>query len=406
MLKPKTLTISYLFLTVCLFLYSYTQVDLNLTISQWSIWQVIQKAFQYIGWFQRPLSTTLYTLLLALFFTCYFAMLQLVKKGKLTQSHFWHLIIPISVILLFSYNAFSYDLFNYMFDARIITLHHLSPYGYKALDFPQDPWVNFMRWTHRTYPYGSVWLALTVPLSFIGLQYFLPTLFLFKALMVGSFLGTVYFIGKILEKVSPSEKLFGMAFFALNPLVIFESLVSAHNDIVMMFFAMMGTYFLIRRKYVFAYGALWFSAQTKFINDGMPDMLQIILPILMVVGVALLWGFRSKIENKLWNMFFFCGGIGMIIAMIFASGRTELQPWYFIWPLSFAALLVKRWEIVLATIPVSIGLLLHYVPFLYTGNWDPPIPTIKLGITGISIALGLFMACGYFIFLQQSFKRK
>ena len=44
-------TIGYLLTIVGLFFYSFTQVDLNLTLSEWSVWQVIQKYFQHIGYF-------------------------------------------------------------------------------------------------------------------------------------------------------------------------------------------------------------------------------------------------------------------------------------------------------------------------------------------------------------------
>ena len=47
----------YIVVSICLFLYSYTQVDLNLTLSRASTVQTIQKAFQYIGFYNRPVST-------------------------------------------------------------------------------------------------------------------------------------------------------------------------------------------------------------------------------------------------------------------------------------------------------------------------------------------------------------
>lgn len=385
----KFLSFGYWVAAIGLFFYSYTQVDLNLTLSQWSIWKLIQTSFQYIGWFNRPLSTGIYLILLVLLILLYFLFLAQAKTNSIKVTQFWKLLVPVSIILLFAYNAFSYDLFNYMFDARIVTLHHLSPYGYKALDFPKDPWVNFMRWTHRTYPYGSVWLWLTIPLSYVGMQFFLPTLFLFKALMAGAYLGSVYIIGKILEKTAPQQKLFGMAFFALNPLVVIESLVSAHNDIVMMFFALLGFYFLLTRRYILAYVGFWLFIQTKFISDPIPDSIQIALPVVMGLIVVALWLLEKKVKEINRDILFIGGGILMTLAVVLASMRTELQPWYYIWPLTFVALVPKRKAILYGAIPLSIGLLLHYVPFLYTGNWDPPIPIIKVWITGVSLVLGM-----------------
>ena len=141
--------IGYLVLVIGLFLYSFTQVDLSLTLSQWSIWQVIQKFFQHIGYFQRPLSTFLYIVIILLLFISYFLFLLLAHKKKVTRKQIWILVIATSIILTFSYNAFSYDLFNYIFDAKIVTFYHQNPYEQKALDYFNDSWTNFMRSTHR-----------------------------------------------------------------------------------------------------------------------------------------------------------------------------------------------------------------------------------------------------------------
>jgi hypothetical protein len=383
------LAIGYLITAAGLFFYSYTQVDLNLTLSQWSVWKTIQTSFQYIGWFNRPLSTSLYLALLTLLFLFYYACLDQVKKNMVAVEQFWKLVFLLSIVLLFSYNAFSYDLFNYMFDARIVTYHHLSPYAYKALDFPHDPWINFMRWTHRTYPYGMLWLALTVPLSFIGFQYFLPTLFLFKGLMVCSYLGSVYFIGKIVERIAQKDKLFAMGLFALNPLVVIESLVSSHNDIVMMFFALMGIYFLLKRRYILAFISLIFSMHIKFINVSLPTILGQVIPVGIAFSIVGVWLMNKKKKEINWALLFWGISMLMVLAIIFASQRTELQPWYLLWVLPILSLIPARNLLVPLIIVISLGLLLHYVPFLYTGNWNSPIPMIKSWLTASAICIGI-----------------
>src|SRR5260221_5451039 len=155
----------YFLVILGLFFYSYTQVDLSLTLSRISIWQTIEKSFQYIGYFNRPLSTYLYLGILLLLFGFYIYFLKLVNKQKVKRKEVWLIIITLSVILTFSYNAFSYDLFNNIFDAKILTHYQLNPYSFKALDFPHDPMLSFMHWTQRTYPYGPIWLFFSIPLS-------------------------------------------------------------------------------------------------------------------------------------------------------------------------------------------------------------------------------------------------
>src|SRR3989344_172434 len=211
--KFKVSIMGYLISVVGLFLYSFTQIDLGLTLSQVSIWQTAVKFFKNIGYFERPLSSLFFVGIVLLLFIFYLFILNAIHKKKVSKKNVWFLIIAAAVILTFSYNAFSYDIFNYIFDAKIVTYYHQSPYLYRALDFQGDPMLSFMHWTHRLYPYGPIWLGLTVPLS-VGLKFFLPTFFLFKALMSLSFLGTAFFIGKILKKFFQGNEVFGIAFFA------------------------------------------------------------------------------------------------------------------------------------------------------------------------------------------------
>jgi len=367
---------------VGLFFYSFTQVDLNLTLSEWSVWQVIQKYFQHIGYFQRPLSSFLFVgIALSLFFF-YLMILRRVHEKKIDKQTIWFLTITTTLILTFSYNAFSYDLFNYMFDAKIITYYNQNPYVHKALDFPGDPMLSFMHWTHRLYPYGPTWLGLTVPLS-IGIKFFLPTFFLFKILMSLSFLGTVFFIGKILQKLSSKDELFGVAFFALNPLVIVESLVSAHNDIVMMFFAIWALYLLMSKKYVRSIILFILSIGVKFATA-------FLVPVFLLI-----YFFKKRNKRLNWEILFSAIAILMVVPVVLATIRTSFQPWYLLNLLPFVALVSKKSYFFIPSIILSLFSLLQYLPFLYLGNWDMPVPVILLWLTISSIFLSIVISLGY-----------
>jgi hypothetical protein len=260
----RVVFILFILFVVFLFLYSFTQIDLSLTLSRSPLWIPVQDFFKAIGYFKRPLSTQLY---LAIFFglsLLYVFLLYGAHEKKITNKQAFFLIGVTVMILLFSYNAFSYDLFNYIFDAKVITYYHENPYLKRALDYPHDPLLSFMHWTHRTYPYGPGWLLLTVPLSFAGLQYFLPTFFLYKIVIALSFLGCVYYLYKISHFLDEKHALFPVIFFACNPFVLIESLVSSHNDIVMMFFALFSLWFLVQSKYKNSVFALLLSISSKF----------------------------------------------------------------------------------------------------------------------------------------------
>lgn len=361
-----------------LFLYSFTQVDLNLTFSQNPLYQEISKYFQYVGFFDRSLSTTFYILILFFLFLFYTLILIAVNKNKINRKQFWIIIFVVSGILTFSYNAFSYDLFNYIFDAKIFTHYHLNPYMYKALDFPNDPMLSFMRWIHRTYPYGPAWLFLTIPVSFIGSNIFIVTFYLLKILSTAFFIGLIYFLEKILILTRSKKILFNTAFFALNPLVLIEVLVSSHNDTSMMFFAILAVYLFLNTKWQIGLIAILFSALIKQVT------VFLLFPLATYFTSDYL---KKRISNDLFIklcLFFVSAGF------IYVLTQIEVQPWYFLWIFPFIALLKLNKTIIFLTIGITIGLLLRYAPFLYFGNWDGVVVSIKLYVTILAPALSIF----------------
>lgn len=376
----------YFFVLILLFFYSFTQIDLGLTMTRASVFTGIQKAFQYVGYFNRPLSALLFILLLIGLFSFYGLYLWFAAKGLLSKKIVWITILAVTVILALSYNAFSYDIFNYIFDAKIFTNYHQNPYLFKALDFPNDPMLAFMHWTQRTYPYGPTWLIVSVPLSFLGLQYFLPTFFLFKILAALCFVGTVFLIGKIMQAIAPKEELFSLVFFALNPLVIVEALISGHNDIVMMFFAMASLYFLIKRRYLFSFIFLLFSIGIKYATG-----------FLLPLYAAIFLFDRKKVPVN-WQAISLTFIVAMIFAVIAATLRTNFQPWYLLFVLPFAAVVAKRFYVIIPALIMTLAALLTYLPFLYTGNWDPPIPTILNEIVLGGVVLSAIVTAIVYLF--------
>jgi len=375
--RPSKFIIGFYCISLlCLFFYSYTQVDLGLTLTRASFITDIQKSFQYIGYFNRPLSTIFYCLIIISLFKFYGLFLYFAKRGKLSRKTLWAIIFLITAILVFSYNAFSYDLFNYIFDAKILTHYHLNPYMFKALDFPGDKMLAFMHWTHRTYPYGPTWLFLTVPVSFIGFQIFIPTFFLFKILSGLMYLGTVWGIGKIMQVIAPKKELLAVTFFALNPLVIIESLVSAHNDTAMMFLAVISILFLVKKKYLFAFAFLLISIGVKFATV-------FLLPLFII------FLFQKKNVVIEWSTILYIFLLTMIFALFAASIRSTFQPWYLLYLLPVAALISEANFITVPFFILSFVGLLNYIPYLYTGSWDPPIPMnlLTTNIIGVILAL-------------------
>lgn len=332
----------YLLLLFALGIYSYSQIDLNLTLLQSGWFLNFQQQMIQLGYFDRPLSTTIFLILIFLLSFMFYLLYSAARKERLAKRHVVILLAGISIVGLLSYPAFSHDIFNYIFDARIFVFHHANPYTSTALMFPNDSWTRFMNWTHRTYPYGPTFLPLTIPIYLLGFNKFILTLFWFKALAVAAYVGSTYLLFRL-------GKTRATILFALNPLIVAEAVIAAHLDVVMLFFALWAYFLLVENRKILSLVTLAASIGIKYATV-------LFLPFFIF----------SKILHRyrLW---------GIILAAYFGAvlqaGTHELLPHYFIVPLGFAALSENR-SLVWFGILLSIVLLvLRYYSFLFTGTW-------------------------------------
>ena len=232
--------IAYCLLLTIFTVYSYTQVDLNLTLSTNPTYQSIQYQLTQLGYFNRPLSTIIFFTILALLITNYVLLITRYKQWKLNNKQLWLQILGTSILLLFSYPAFTHDIFNYMFDARTVVKYGQNPYFTTPLDFPQDDWTRFMRWTHVGTAYPPGWLITTIPFYLLGLGKFTLTLLSFKLLGLISFLVSSWLMLKTAGRRA-------WILWSFNPMILIESLSSVHNEITMVAFALLG-FWLIKRS--------------------------------------------------------------------------------------------------------------------------------------------------------------
>ena len=350
MVKPVRFiiwSISLTLLVIGWIIYSYTQIDLNLTLSANTTYQALQKILIDVGYYQRYLSGVIFLSLLILTFVWYIFLLRFVEQKRLTQKQIWICVI-ITAFLIFAYPAFSHDIFNYMFDARIVTKYHLDPHFFKALDFANDPWVRFMHWTHRYFPYGQGWLLISLVPSLLGMGKFILTLLLFKGMFLGFHLLNSFLITKIAQKTFPQRTNFALAFYGLNPLILIEGLISPHNEVMMLSLVLMSILFLVKSESTRAIVSLIASISIKFVSV-------ILLPLIF-------W--KKKVEQSffIWGVYLW---LGILIPIVL---QREFYSWYIIPVIGVAALTndVTRTLV----IGISLGTLARYAPFIFWGNYS------------------------------------
>lgn len=353
------------FLTI----YSFSQVDLNLTLSSNHFYQIFQTKLTHLGYFNRPLSTQIYLVILCLLFLGYFGLIYQAKNSSSTLSKYIKLLLIVSAILFFSYPAFSHDIFNYIFDARILVEHGANPWTHTALDFDSDLWTRFMRWTHRTYPYGPLWLPISSFFYLLGFSKFVPTLLSFKLLSLLSYLLTIFSLDRLAIKQKLNRKLV-LVLFAFNPLVVVESLVSSHIDITMVALYISSLYLLINNQKSKSWVVFIASIGIKFVTG------------FSIIQFILYSQNRLKYQSFITHSLVFT-----YLATVFVITQREILPWYFILPFSLSSLLINS-KLTMATMfSLSISLLLRYVPFIYIGEYSDQMKHYREIIFAIPLIL-------------------
>ncbi len=317
--------------------YSYSLTDLNLTLSQNSSILSFQHSLQNLGFYHRNLSSIIFVLLLVVWIIVY---LFLNSKKNLADINKKSLIFVLVFPLIFSYSAFlSYDIFNYIFDSKIITQYGRNPYNFSALDFPNDPMVHFMRWTHRTYPYGPIWLIPGIIVTLISTK-ILIQIFLFKIIAIIS----TIFASKLLNSKSDNKNLL----FLFNPLIITEVLIGNHNDIYVALALIISVVYVANAK--IGYLSLIIGGLIKYANFFM-------IPSLTI---------KKFIPKYFSSSLLFL----TLLSIFIASIRTEFQIWYIIWVLPLAYIFPRGHFIRNCIILISILLPFSHIPYIQSGSYE------------------------------------
>lgn len=352
----KFLLFSYFFLFVAFAFFSFVLADPNLFLfkSDWFLslqtylWQTILP--------QQILRTSLFAVLIGLIFLNYVLIIRNWPKLNLdNRKSFWSFLLLFSLPLILSYNAFSYDVFNYIFNAKMVVEFGANPHLRTALEFSDEPMLRFMNNVHTVAPYGYGWTGLSLVPYIIGLDKFTLTFFTFKLFSLMSLLLSLLISEKLFsQKINYRQ----LALFFFNPLVLIEVLSSAHNDLWMMAPALLAIYLannLLKNKFLKLFLiviAISLSISIKFAT----------LLIIPFVGYLLL-------QKKLPRLPYFYDLLSLAMFVPLLTERSKhFLPWYLLWSLIFIPFVRHSfWRQTL--IVFSLSSLLRYIPWIYYLPW-------------------------------------
>lgn len=265
------------------------------------------------------------------------------------------------------------DINNNIFFSKIMVDYGANPYIHPIKEFSNDvfsPETN--RWWKGVTPYGPVWSLLSlVPYKLSG-PLLAQKIFSFRAFNLIFWAAAGYLIFLILKKTKPDLAHQATIVYLFNPLILFEAINNAHNDLIFIFFILLAIYFYFDEKKFLVLPFLTISFLIKYTS-------LIVFPFFF----WLMWNDKQT-RKKLFI------GIFLSLAIIFLT----------LWPFSF------NWRAMIASLENQTTIL--YNPYYL--SLGPLFLLATLSPLGQNFEIIKFLSFGLFalgyIFLLIKFVKK
>ena len=248
----------------------------------------------------------------------YILVYHLIGRIKVSFRHFFGVYAVFAFVLAFVWPIGSDDIFSYVYQGRILSIHHANPFINSYDQFSHDQFYPAISnyWSGSFVPYGPLFVYCSAMSSWLGQSSIWLSLILFKTFMVLAHLFSVYLVYKI-----SNFKTFFL--YALNPLVIFEFIINGHNDALVVLAVVLSIYFL--RKYSGMKGQL--LACLFLLISALIKLPTVLLwPFL---GIMLFWDNFKKKQGLVFTLMAIGLTVGSLIvayAPVFSNFQAIAQP--------------------------------------------------------------------------------
>jgi len=175
----------------------------------------------------------------------------------------WTAVFGGALLLQYPYGAA--DIFDNILHGRILGIYGQNPFIDLIAAHKDDPFYAYAYWKTAPSAYGPLWellAGLTARLAGDGI---LTNILLFKLVPALFLFASMGMVALILRAHAPERALAGVLLLGWNPMIQFEVFGNGHNDIVMIFWALLATWALTRRRYTLAILALVTGMLIKYI---------------------------------------------------------------------------------------------------------------------------------------------
>jgi hypothetical protein len=223
------------------------------------------------------------------------------------------IVIGAHLLLLFVPLLFSRDVYSYAIYGRIAGIYRGNPYVQSPLDHSGDLLWNYIgpKWVDTPAVYGPAWTSLSA-----GLSRFLPRatahVQAYRLLAIVASLGTCGAIVWVVRKEWPERTAFALAAFGANPVVLFHSVGSGHNDLWVALAVISALGLVARRHERAAVAVLAVGALVKAVA---------VLPLILLI----VWAVGRRPPEQRRRILTSTLGIAITIALAFAVPYLQLH---------------------------------------------------------------------------------
>ena len=243
----------------------------------------------------------------------FLVLLRAAWRGEITMrlalglSVAFHLSIVLLPLLI------SRDVYSYIAHGQIVSIHHANPYVQTPADFPSFLTRTLVgpKWVDTPSVYGPLFSLLAGLVTRISTR--LDVLVdAFRLIAIATSMATTFVIGAVARRVRPSRAAFAVAAFGLNPVVLFHSAGSGHNDLLVALTVAVATWCVVRDRTVWAVAALTGGALIKA---------TVFLPLLLLV----VWVVWRRPPSERFRAVATHAGVALAIVVLVAAPFFQLH---------------------------------------------------------------------------------
>ena len=238
----------------------------------------------------------------------FLALLRATFRGQVGLGAVAALVIGAHALVLVLPLLFSRDVYSYAYYGRIEGVYGGNPYVQTPLDYPSDPLWKFVGsiWVSTRAVYGPAWSALSGGLSTWLRARPASQVDAYRMVALVASLATCVVIVWTVRRLWPQRTAFALAAFGANPVVVFHSVASGHNDLLLALSIAGAFALVVSRREMPAVALLTLGALIKA-TAGLPLVL------------LLVWCIARRPREERWRVALTHVGLAAAITAVFAA---------------------------------------------------------------------------------------